>query len=70
MLYTQSDEFEVTEENIMPIIKRIATSKEMKKNIKVVQRMTNGMKFDENMKNVNWQMVRKICDFGYTFMPK
>lgn len=54
----------------MPVIKRTATSKEMKKNIKVVQRMTNGMKFDENMKNVNWKVVRKICDFGYTFMPK
>lgn len=32
--------------------------------------MTGKMQFDENMVNVNWKVVRKICDFGYQFMPK
>lgn len=54
----------------MAIIKRIATSEKMKKNIKTTKKMTGAMKFDENMKNVNWKVVRKICNFGYTFMPK
>ncbi len=47
-----------------------ATSKEMEKNIRTVQKMTNGMGFDENMGKVNWSMIRRISNFGYQFMPK
>lgn len=54
----------------MSIIKRIAISKKMKKNINIVKKMTGKMKFDENMVNVNWKRVRFICNFGYQFMPK
>lgn len=54
----------------MPIIIRTAASKEMKKNIKIVQAMTRGMRFDENMGKVNWKRVRKISNFGYQFMPR
>ena len=32
--------------------------------------MTGGMKFNENMVNINWKRVRWICDIGYTFMSK
>lgn len=49
---------------------REAKSKEMKKNIHTVRKMTEGMGFDENMGKVNWSMVRKISNFGYQFMPK
>lgn len=54
----------------MAIIKRIATSKEMKKNYNVVKYMQGGMQFNEKMENINWKRVRWICDIGYTFMPK
>ena len=54
----------------MAVVKRIATSKEMKKHYNVVKRMTGGMKFNENMVNINWKRVRHICDIGYSFMPK
>lgn len=49
---------------------REATSKEMEKCRKTVQKMVFGMGFKENMKKVNWPMVRLISNFGYTFMPK
>lgn len=49
---------------------REAISEEMKKNIRTVQHMTNGMGFDENMGKVNWLFVRTISNFGYQFMPK
>ena len=54
----------------MGIEVREATSDEMKKNIRTVKKMTNGMGFDENMGSVNWKMVRRISSFGYKFMPK
>ncbi|MBR1597281.1 MAG: alpha/beta hydrolase [Lachnospiraceae bacterium] len=54
----------------MPIEIRKATSKEMKKNIRVVKMMTRGMQFDENMAKVNWKAVRRISGIGYTFMPR
>lgn len=54
----------------MAIIKRVAVSKEMKKNYNIVKNMTGGMKFNENMVNINWKRVRLICNIGYTFMPK
>ena len=54
----------------MGIEVREATSDEMKKNIRTVKKMTNGMGFDENMESVNWKMVRRISSFGYKFMPK
>lgn len=49
---------------------REATSKEMKKCIKTVQKMIFGMGFTEAMKKVNWPMIRFISNFGYTFMPR
>jgi len=54
----------------MAVIKRVAISKQMKKNYNVVKNMSGGMKFNENMVNINWKRVRWICDIGYTFMPK
>lgn len=54
----------------MSIEHRIVTSDEMKKNIRTVKKMTNGMGFDENMGKVNWSMVRRISNFGYQFMPR
>ena len=54
----------------MAIIKRIATSKEMKKNYNIVKNMSGGMKFNEKMVNINWKRVRWICNIGYSFMPK
>jgi acetyl esterase/lipase len=54
----------------MSIEKREAISEEMKKNIRTVKKMTNGMGFDENMGKVNWSMIRRISNFGYQFMTK
>lgn len=47
-----------------------ATSKEMEKNKKIVGFATGGVMFGKGMDKVNWKLVRFICDFGYTFMPK
>lgn len=46
------------------------TSKEMEKNKKIVGFATGGVMFGKGMDKVNWKVVRAICDFGYTFMPK
>ena len=54
----------------MTIEIRKAESKEIKKNIQTVRKMTKGMSFDENMGKVNWRLVRIISNFGYQFMPK
>lgn len=47
-----------------------ATSKEMKKNKKIVGSATGGFAFKGGYDRVNWKLVRFMCDFGYTFMPK
>ncbi len=54
----------------MPIETVKAESAEIKKNIRIVKKMTGGMGFDENMGKVNWRIVRLISGFGYKFMPK
>ena len=54
----------------MEIEVREVISPEMQKNIRIVKRMTKGMRFDENMGSVNWKRVRRISSFGYKFMPK
>ena len=47
----------------MSIIKRVATSKEMKKNYNIVKNMSGGMKFDENMeKNINQSLNMYVKD--------
>ncbi len=47
-----------------------ALSKEMKKNKKIVGSATGGFVFKGGYDSVNWKLVRFLCDFGYTFMPK
>lgn len=54
----------------MPIEIRSVESGQMRKNIKVVKKMTGKMSFDENMGKVHWSLVRRISNFGYRFMPK
>lgn len=54
----------------MGIEYREATSNEMRKNVRTVKRMTNGMCFDENMNKVHWKLIRIISSIGYRFMPK
>lgn len=54
----------------MSIEIREVTSTEMKKNIKTVKNMTNGMCFDEKMAKVNWGLVRTFSNLGYMLMPK
>lgn len=49
---------------------REATSAQMEKNKKVVGRMTGGVMFGAGIENVNWKLVRVLCNFGYSFMPK
>lgn len=49
---------------------REATSKEMQKNKKIVGFATGGVMFGEGMEKTNWKLVRLICNFGYSFMPK
>ncbi|MBQ8995677.1 MAG: alpha/beta hydrolase fold domain-containing protein [Oscillospiraceae bacterium] len=47
-----------------------ATSNEMKKNAKIVGSATGGFAFKGGYDKVNWKLVRLMCNFGYTFMPK
>ncbi len=60
----------INEVFIISVIKRTATSKQMKNNYNMVKNMSGGMKFNEDMVNINWKRVRWISDIGYTFMPK
>ncbi|MBR1421941.1 MAG: alpha/beta hydrolase [Ruminococcus sp.] len=54
----------------MSIEIRKAESPEIRKHIRVVQKMTSGMGFDEKMGNVNWRAVRLISGLGCRLMPK
>lgn len=49
---------------------REATSTQMEKNKRIVGRMTGGIMFGAGIENVNWKIVRVLCNFGYSFMPK
>lgn len=52
-------------------IERInVSSSEMKRVLKFIKIMTKSMKFDENMKNVNWKRCRIRNNFFYMLMPK
>ena len=52
-------------------IERInVSSSEMKRVLKFIKIMTKSMKFDENMKNVNWKKCRIRNNFFYMLMPK
>lgn len=47
-----------------------AKSEQMEKNRKIVGFATGGVMFGEGMEKTNWKLVRLICNFGYSFMPK
>ena len=47
-----------------------ARSREMKKNAKIVGSATGGFAFKGGYDRVNWKLVRFMCNFGYSFMPK
>ncbi|MBR0474826.1 MAG: alpha/beta hydrolase [Erysipelotrichaceae bacterium] len=47
-----------------------ATSKEMKKNSKIVGSATGGFVFKGGYDKVNWKLLRFISNIGYSFMPK
>ena len=54
----------------MSIEYRTSEFNQMKKNIKIVKKITGKMGFDENMHKVNWKFVRFFSNIGYKFMPK
>lgn len=47
-----------------------ATSKQMKKTAKLIGNATGGFAFKGGYDNVNWKLVRVMCNVGYTFMKK
>lgn len=54
----------------MSVEVRVAKSIEMEKNAATVGRMTGGMGFTGDMTKINWKAVRRICNIGYSLMPK
>ena len=50
--------------------KIIATSAQMEKTSKVVGNATGGFAFKGGYDNVNWKLVRAMCNIGYSFMKK
>ena len=54
----------------MAIIERTAWSAEMERNAAIAGRMTGGMSFTGDAKRRNWKVLRLICNFGYSLMPK
>ena len=47
-----------------------ATSKEMEKTARIVGNATGGFAFKGGYDNVNWKLVRFMCNIGYSFMKK
>ena len=52
----------------MKIIK--ASSKEMENTAKLIGNATGGFAFKGGYDNVNWKLVRAMCNIGYSFMKK
>lgn len=42
----------------------------MAKTRKIVGKMTGGVMFGAGIERVNWKLVRSLCNFGYSFMPR
>lgn len=49
---------------------RDATSKEMKKNKKLVEKMATFLGFDENLGKVNIKRMRRLYDLSFSFLPR
>ena len=47
-----------------------ANSKQMEKTAKLIGNATGGFAFKGGYDNVNWKLVRAMCNIGYTFMKK
>lgn len=54
----------------MAVVARDATSKEMRKNKKLVEKISGFLGFDENLDKVNIKRMRKMYDLSFSFLPR
>ena len=54
----------------MSIEIREATSKEMKKHKKIVEKFISNIPFDEKMEERNWNLIRKVSNMSHRITPK